>query len=124
MQMPSRFDISRLVIVLAFFGTAHANSQTFSSTGGLTVPTICPTATPLQNGAILIVGGNDTSGPTTNAWIYNPSSGTFAPTTGPTNVAHGCFSTATLLNDGTVLIAGGSGNTTAELYFPSSGTFS
>lgn len=31
---------------------------------------------------------------------------------------------ATLLQDGTVLIAGGTGNTTAELYHPDSGTFS
>jgi hypothetical protein len=126
MQKPFRFDILFLVIILALFGTSYANSQTFSAiTGSLAQPLICSTATQLQNGTILIVGGNNTSGPTKVAQIYNPSTQTFVPTQGSPNVAHGCFSTATLLNDGSVLIAGGSGlTTTAELYFPSSGTFS
>jgi hypothetical protein len=74
---------------------------------------------------ILIAGGANSSGAKTTAEIYNPNTGaqSLSPT-GSLNVARSCGSTATLLNDGTVLIAGGSGNTTAELYYPSSGTFS
>jgi len=100
-------------------------SQTFSTTGSMETPLICQTATPLQNGMILIAGGANSSGAKTTAEIYNPNTGaqSFSPT-GSLNVARSCGSTATLLNDGTVLIAGGSGNTTAELYYPSSGTFS
>jgi hypothetical protein len=88
-------------------------------------PLICQTATPLQNGMILIAGGVNANGATTAAELYNPNTGaqSFSPT-GSLNVARSCGSTATLLNDGTVLIAGGSGNTTAEIYIPSSGTFS
>ena len=100
-------------------------SQTFATTGGMETPLICQTATPLQNGMILIAGGVNANGATTAAELYNPNTGaqSFSPT-GSLNVARSCGSTATLLNDGTVLIAGGSGNTTAEIYIPSSGTFS
>ncbi len=110
----------------ALLGARYANGQTFAATGSMAAPLICSTVTPLPNGTILIAGGDNANGPTTAAEIYNPSSGEFTPV-GAMNVAHGCFSTAALLNDGTVLIAGGSGNTTAELYIssgPSSGSFS
>jgi hypothetical protein len=127
MQFSFRFT-SLLLAVLVLFAISSASfvdAQTFSAaTGSLAQPLICPTATQLQNGTILIVGGNNTNGPTKTAQIYNPSTQTFAPTQGSPNVARGCGSTATLLNDGTVLIAGGSGDTTAELYIPPSGTFS
>lgn len=56
MQMPSRFHISFVIMALAALSAVHANSQTFATTGSLPLPLICPTATPLQNGMILIVG--------------------------------------------------------------------
>jgi len=121
MQKPSRFDISFLVIVLALFGTSHANSQTFATTAGsLALPLAYQTATPLQDGTVLIAGGDNDAGITATAEIYNPSTGTFVPT-GSMNIAR-YSATATPLADGTVLIAGGSGDGSAEIY--SGGTFS
>jgi hypothetical protein len=60
-------------------------------------------ATLLANGKVLLVGG--TAG--NAAELYDPAAGTFTATTGNliTGGRWGC--TATLLNDGTVLIAGG-----------------
>ncbi len=127
MQLSFRSVQSRLtcLFLLALFCVGYASSQTFSTTGSMAEPLIGQTATPLQNGNILIAGGNNTNGPATAAEVYNPnqSAQTFAPT-GSLNAARAYGTTATLLNDGTVLITGGSGNTIAELYFPSSGIFS
>lgn len=55
---------------------------------------------PLKNGRILVGGGAD------QAEIYEPSLGVFLPVTG-TKLDGFCFSTATVLNDGEVLLAGG-----------------
>jgi Kelch motif protein len=58
---------------------------------------------PLKNGRILIAGGAD------QPEVYDPASGAFIPVAG-TKLDGFCFSTATLLNDGTVLLAGGYAN--------------
>ncbi len=88
-----------------------------------------PTETVLQDGTVLIVGGNP--GGLKTAEIYNPATGTFAATAGVMSTPRQNHS-ATLLADGTVLIAGGDGNVgtertawnTAEIYKPSTQTFS
>jgi hypothetical protein len=88
------------------------------------------TSTLLQNGTILIAGGEDSTGVVATAEIYNPATGTFTPTTGNMNLPRSQH-TATLLSNGQVLIVGG---TTAvgppstvtnrlELYDPGSQTF-
>jgi Galactose oxidase, central domain len=113
------------VFLSAILGIRIADAQTFSATGSLDLHLVCQTATALQNGTILIAGGFDSSGSiTTTAEIYNPNPAaqSFAPT-GQLNALRTCGATAALLNDGTVLVVGGSGDTTAELYYPSSGTF-
>jgi hypothetical protein len=89
------------------------------------------TATLLNTGKILIVGGVDHSGATTTcAELYDPVAGTFS-LTGLLNTDR-YMHTATLLNDGTVLIVGGVqivsgfGSYTldsAELYDPVAGVF-
>ncbi len=84
------------------------------------------TATLLQNGKVLVVGG--WKGSYGLAELYDPAKGTWE-TTGSLVLFHGIGRyTATLLSDGRVLIAGGSNiigpsYSSAELYDPATGTF-
>jgi hypothetical protein len=110
---------------------------TFSPTGSMTMPRNFHTATLLLDGRVLIAGGNygsiaggnNASTSTNSAELFDPSTGAFSPT-GPMNWGR-AMHTATLLADGKVLIAGvgtfGFGNNappnSAELYDPSTGTF-
>jgi len=74
---------------------------TFSTTGIMSVARHQPNLTLLENGKILVTGGNNT----TVAEIYDPATGVFSPT-GSLQVSRSDNS-ATLLPDGRVLIAGG-----------------
>jgi hypothetical protein len=104
---------------------------TFTTTGSMSVPRSSHTATLLANGKVLIVGGPATESAQTqtqaltSAELYDPNTGTFTPTGNLTSRLY--LPTATLLNDGRVLIVGtpydGCENT-AELYDPATGTFS
>ena len=106
-------------------------SSTFTFTGSLNTARTAHTATLLNNGKVLIAGGWDSNGNyiTSDAGsgeLYDPTTGTFV-STGSLNTARDTH-TATLLNDGTVLIAGGfdsNANTlsSAEVYDPVAGTF-
>jgi hypothetical protein len=84
-------------------------------------------ATLLNNGTVLVVGGQDVNFNNLNsAEVYDPVAGTF---TAVGNMTDGrSYPTATLLNDGTVLVAGGASNAaqlaSAEIYTPTTGTFS
>jgi hypothetical protein len=100
---------------------------TYATTGGL-YPAggpIWPTANLLPDGKVLVVGENPPE-------IYDPASGTFSTTGKMIDAAYqyGMFwHTSTSLKDGTVLVTGGNddlsctGFVNAELYDPSSGTF-
>ena len=85
------------------------------------------TATTLQSGKVLVVGGYDHDGNTQNTTeVYDPVANTW--TAGPTLVVARAEHTATLLNNGRVLIAGGlvSGNTptaTCVEYDPTGNNF-
>jgi len=94
-------------------------TSTFTATGSLNHARTSPTATLLNTGKVLIVGGSTTANDAT-AELYDPASGTFSFTGNTTAVRSG--HTATLLLSGWVLIAGGSATATAELYDPSHGT--
>lgn len=104
---------------------------TWTATESMTVSRDYHTATPLPNGAVLVVGGEggyDTPG-TTSAEIYDPAAGTWTVTGRMTTARY--LHTATLLPDGTVLVAGGFnqiGGTAAylaggEIYDPAAGTW-
>ncbi len=79
-------------------------AETFAVTGG---PPLYSTATPLSDGAVLFTGGCQGSCDPSSAGaeFYDPTFGTFTATRGRTTPRSS--HTATLLPDGTVLIAGG-----------------
>ena len=85
----------------------------FSATGAMAVGRIGETATRLQDGRVLIAGGFDaaslmtaTDGASlTSAELYDPATGVFSQTGSMTRGRS--YHTATLLDDGRVLIVGG-----------------
>jgi hypothetical protein len=106
-------------------------------TGNLNTPRAWHTATLLNNGTVLIAGGCSGCPPGVNgassagnslasAEIYNPATGIFTATTGVMTTSRE-YHTATLLNNGMVLVAGGlsSGASliSAELFDPTASTF-
>jgi hypothetical protein len=111
-------------------------TATFSLTGSMTTPRIGATATLLANGKVLIAGGFGTT-PASDGYLprlisaelYDPQSGKFSATGSMTvgRILH----TATLLNDGRLLIAGGTdedggggaATSSTELYDPATGSF-
>jgi len=84
-------------------------SSSFIRTSDMSATHFLPTATLLDNGQVLVVGGWTMQGFTVvgmrDADVYQPETNRFVRV-GPTNVAR-LENTATLLNDGEVLIAGG-----------------
>ncbi len=110
--------------LLLLLGVARA--QTFAPTGSLNTARTWHTATRLNTGKVLIVGGLSSSTPLGGAELYDPGAGTFA-VTGSLNIAR-AYHTATDLGDGTTLIAGGQGAgnailQSAELYSSSTSGF-
>src|SRR4051794_6845845 len=114
-------------------------SDTYTATGAMAQGRVLHTATLLQDGKVLVAGGagaainldpssagQSSSAPIATAELYDPGSGTFSAT-GSLSTGRS-FHTATLLQNGRVLIAGGSDATnaslaSAEIYDPQTGTF-
>jgi hypothetical protein len=109
---------------------------TFTATGKMTTPRAQHTATLLPDGKVLIAGGRFGSfadSTLTTAELYDPGTGRFTGTGEMSTFRLG--STATLLNSGKVLFAGGLNGkfspgvgyccfpVAAELYDPATGTF-
>jgi hypothetical protein len=107
-----------------------------STTGNMVIARMAAQAVLIGGGTVLITGGQDNSGNIQNsAELYSPTTGTFATTidvntSAPTSMNAGRYAhTATLLPDGTVLIAGGQGTSrtalsSEEIYDPGTGDFS
>jgi uncharacterized repeat protein (TIGR01451 family) len=102
--------------------------QSFTATGNLNISRSGATATLLLNGKILIAGGSSdgtANGALNSAELFDPVTGTFTRTTGNMNAAR-LGATATLLDNGQVLLAGGANAAvlnSAELYDPVADTF-
>jgi Galactose oxidase, central domain len=102
------------------------STGSFRRTGNMTTCRYYHTSTLLPDGTTLIVGGFTVASDSTcssadlaaslaSSELYEPSTGVFTAT-GNMSAAR-VFHTATLLSDGTVLIAGGS-SATADIYHP------
>jgi Galactose oxidase, central domain len=109
-------------------------ARTFTATGSMTTVRELHTAILLGNGQVLIAGGNGiidhNEVAVASAELYDPAAATFTATGSMTTVRE--MHTATLLGDGTVLIAGGDNNgaglsfvslASAELYDTVAGAF-
>lgn len=107
-------------------------TNSFRRTGNMIVPRESHTATLLENGQVLITGGHRGRRSAIvlyrSAEIYDPVSGTFAETAGLTIKRH--KHDAVLLEDGRVLIVGGSDErdsqgayATAEIFDPKTKSF-
>ena len=104
-------------------------TQAFTPVGTLSQDRFGADAVRLTDGRVLIVGGThwhvgQPGVPLATAELYDPASGRFQPTRGPMAFARD-RPTATLLPDGTVLVAGGQNGgaepTQAELFDPEVG---
>ncbi len=102
----------------------------FSPAATMATPRMAFTATPLNNGKVLVAGGFDNAGNVLDsAEVYDPDEHKFIAVGNPMS-DHRVFHTATLLLSGKVLVTGGatnlSGDTTnsADIYDPASNSFS
>jgi len=122
--------IASFVGIAALLPTISAVAQSIATTGNLPSPQRNAVSVLMRSNAVLVVGGIGPSSRLTSIAMYDPSSGSFS------NVANmdAPYDSATLLDDGSVLLAGG-GNfvstgsgvdvlTTAQLYDPSTGSLS
>jgi hypothetical protein len=111
-----------------FLPSLNGNTGGFQAAPALPVTIASETATVLQNGQVLIAGGSD-AGPSPDplnvAEIYDPTTSSYTAVLTMTD--YRSQHTATLLNDGTVLLTGGfdqNGVTnSAEIYDPSTQSF-
>src|SRR5437588_8364373 len=128
------------VMVSGFAGASPAGATvggggTWTSTGPLTLArgfhTADRQAIRLANGSLLVEGGDTTNGKissaVTNGELFDPLTKTWTATA-PLGIARDFFS-ATLLQDGRVLVAGGYGASnsslaSSEIYEPVTGTLS
>ena len=109
-------------------GPARAATGSWTVTGSMSAAHDDATATLLQNGEVLVAGGQNTNGLLATAELYNPAAGTWTPTGSMTTARSGQFGqTATLLQNGEVLVAGGEDTNgtllDAEVYNPATGTW-
>src|SRR5882724_7941367 len=117
-----RDNAGNLVAVSEIF---DPETQTSAASATLTTARVDHTATRLSDGRVLVAGGTGDTGTLSSAEIFDPAN----PDTGfrvlsSAMTAARARHTATVLNNGTVLIAGGEADGTAEIFDPSTELFS
>ena len=118
-----------LVVATLVTGTGPARAATgsWTLTGSMSAARTYATATLLQNGEVLVAGGEGVNdSPLATAELYNPATGTWTLTGSMTTARQ--EQTATLMQNGEVLVAGGEDTNgtllaTAEVYDPATGTW-
>src|SRR5436190_12195853 len=122
-----RDSAGNIVAVSEIFDPA---TDTSTASATLTTARVDHTATLLPDGKVLVAGGADASGSLNSVEIFDPANAaggfrTLSASMGAARARH----TATVLNDGKVLIAGGDDagtaeTSTAEIFDPATETFS
>src|SRR5205823_660423 len=117
-----RDDAGNLVAASEIF---DPETQTSSASATLNTARVDHTATVLADGRVLVAGGSNDSGPLSSGEIFDPAHPDlgFQVVASPMTAAR-THHTATLLNSGSVLIAGGEATGTAEIFDPATQTFS
>jgi N-acetylneuraminic acid mutarotase len=122
-----------LVCVLSLSLAAFAQSGTWAFTGSVAKAASNASSTLMQNGKVLVAGGNIGGIGAVFPWaqVYDPAANTWKAT--PNMKSGRNWPTGTLLPDGRVMLVGGSNGKlsgdnlvllkTAEFYDPASGTF-
>ncbi len=120
-----------LILFCIVLPPAFAIPEMWTSTSSMSIARIYHTATLLTNGKVLVVGGQSADGSSisslSSAELYDPATGDWTATGSMSGVR--AFHTATLLANGKVLVAGGSGNgginrlASAEVYDPATGVW-
>ncbi len=114
-----------MLILMATWVSAESLAN-FSGVANLNRARAGHTATLLDNGKILIVGGADRYVPVADSEIFDPSSQTFSP--GPASIVARADHAAIKLADGRVLIMGGRNQdivlASTEIFDPANGSFS
>ena len=110
-------------LVLGVLGCGGGEPDT-TSAGSMSTPRWGHSATVLNNGKLLIVGGQERlSGRVGTAEIYDPTSNTWSAAANMID-ARGKSHRAVLLSDGKVMVIGDSETGTVEIYDPASNTWS
>src|SRR5205814_1222688 len=117
-----RDDAGNLVAASEIF---DPETQTSAASATLNTARVDHSATVLADGRVLVAGGTGDSGALSSAEIFDPAN----PENGFQVVASAMTAartkhTAALLNTGSVLIAGGDAEGTAEIFDPTTQTFS
>jgi N-acetylneuraminic acid mutarotase len=130
MQRYARTKVVLAILLISIcLASAAQAAGTWTLTGTMGTGRYAVTAVLLPSGMVLVAGGINGATVVASAELYDPTTGTWSPT-GSMKTARNNY-TAVLLGNGKVLVAGGCTNSTcsaatssAELYDPSTGTWS